>query len=250
LLNQILAGASLGEPSRLGCRAPGLKPGQANCYSHAVLILLCAAVALAAYLMGSIPSGFLVARSRGLDIRASGSGNIGATNVFRVLGKPAGVFVLLVDALKGALACWLLPGAAAHLAGPAVPVDTELLALMAGLAAILGHNYTCWLRFKGGKGIATTAGVLLVLMPKAFALAVMIWGIVFAVSRYVSLGSITAACCLPFVVWGTGGSRTMIGLSIALCALALWKHQPNIQRLLDGTEHRFGRPKAGGTPPP
>jgi len=201
------------------------------------------AVVGAGYLIGSIPTGYLVARARGIDIRQVGSGNIGATNVLRVLGKAAGSLVLLADAMKGALACWILPRASAHLAGPGGAPAIEWLGMAAGLAAILGHNYTCWLRFKGGKGIATSAGVLLVWMPSALGLTVLVWVVVFALSRYVSLASVLAAFSLPFIVWGTGCSPTLIGVSAVLGALAIYKHRGNLQRLRAGTEHRFGRPK-------
>src|SRR5208283_1492176 len=119
-----------------------------------------------AYLLGSIPTGFLVAKSRGIDIRTVGSGNIGATNVVRTLGKPAGAAVLLADALKGwlavAVAAKIIGGWFTHGSGLAA---TDGLSVCAGIAAILGHNYTCWLHFKGGKGIATSAGVILALVP-------------------------------------------------------------------------------------
>jgi len=121
---------------------------------------------VAAYLLGSIPTGFLVAKAKGIDIRTVGSGNIGATNVFRALGIPAGVAVLLVDALKGWVAVVLVSRAVYHWILPGSDVqEREWLAICAGLSAILGHNYTCWLHFKGGKGIATSAGVLLALVP-------------------------------------------------------------------------------------
>ncbi len=200
------------------------------------------AVALAGYLLGSLPTGYLVARSRGVDIRAVGSGNIGATNAFRVLGKAAGSLVLGVDALKGALACWGLPLAAARLgSGADLWTGLEELAVTAGVAAILGHNYPCWLRFKGGKGIATSAGVLLVLMPAALAVCLGLWLLVFALSRYVSLASLAAAAALPFAVWGTRGSRLLIGVACILSAMAIYKHRANVQRLLAGTEHRVSR---------
>ncbi len=208
-------------------------------YHHPVLYAGIGLAALAAYFVGSFPTGFLVARARGIDIRSVGSGNIGATNVFRILGKPAGILVLLVDLLKGALPPFLLPPLLRSLLGEALPV--EPLALTAGVSAILGHNYTCWLRFKGGKGIATTAGVFLALMPKAFGLIALLWGIAFAVTRYVSVASLLCAVGLPIVVWATGGSRLMIGVAAALGALAIYKHRTNVQRLLAGTEHRFGR---------
>lgn len=192
--------------------------------------------ALAAYLVGSIPTGYLWARARGVDIRSLGSGNIGATNVFRVLGKRAGIAVLLIDATKG-----YLPVKFLHF-GEAPP---EYLAMTAGFFAILGHNYTCWLRFKGGKGIATSAGVLLGLMPAALGLALAVWLLVFALSRYVSLASMLAAVALPIGTWGLGYSRGLTLLSAVLSALAIYKHRANIQRLMAGTEHRFTRKPKG-----
>jgi acyl phosphate:glycerol-3-phosphate acyltransferase len=200
--------------------------------------------AAVSYFLGSIPTGFLVGKARGIDIRTVGSGNIGATNVFRALGKTAGVFVLLADAAKGFLACWLIGpyfsqrfGAAS---GPGEPAR-EWYSIVAGVSAILGHNYTCWLGFKGGKGVATTGGVLLALFPKAAALGVAVWLIVLAVSRYVSLASISAALSLPLGVWVFGGSRTFIAVAGLLGVLGIYKHKSNIQRLLTGTEHQFGR---------
>ena len=138
-------------------------------------------IALAAYLLGSIPTGYLVARAKGVDIRTVGSGNIGATNVFRILGKPAGIFVLLVDALKGWVAVRI---AAFWLVDTLLPPDSlggsrEIGAIVAALFAVLGHNYTCWLRFKGGKGIATSAGVLTALVPWALLIILAVWIVVF-----------------------------------------------------------------------
>ena len=139
-----------------------------------------------AYLLGSIPTGFLVAKAKGIDIRSVGSGNIGATNAMRVLGKPAGIFVLLMDALKGFAACaWLAPLLynllAPHFSGLAplfrdTPAETQAhFIVLAGIFAVLGHNYTCWLKFKGGKGIATTAGVYLALAPWAVLVALVVF---------------------------------------------------------------------------
>lgn len=196
-----------------------------------------ALTAITAYFVGSIPTGYLLARARGIDIRKTGSGNIGATNVFRVLGKGAGTVVLLIDALKG-----FLP--VKFLVFGATPENQEYHAMVAGLFAILGHNYTCWLRFKGGKGIATSAGALLGLVPLALLITFGSWLLVFAVSRYVSLASIAAAIILPFAVWGTGQTRAMLGLTSVLSALAIYKHRSNIQRLLAGTEHRVGKKEA------
>jgi glycerol-3-phosphate acyltransferase PlsY len=193
--------------------------------------------ALAAYFTGSIPTGYLFAKARGVDIRKTGSGNIGATNVFRILGKGAGIAVLLIDAMKGFIPCKFYHFGAA-------PGTLETHALIAGLFAILGHNYTCWLRFKGGKGIATSAGVLLALTPKGFLIVLLVWIIVFFISKFVSLASILAAAALPFAVYFTGGARRIVMLSAVLGALAIYKHKTNIQRLLSGTENRFGKKKS------
>ncbi|HKI70239.1 MAG TPA: glycerol-3-phosphate 1-O-acyltransferase PlsY [Verrucomicrobiae bacterium] len=196
-------------------------------------------IALAAYLLGSIPTGFVAGKARGIDIRTVGSGNMGATNVFRTLGKQAGIIVLLVDALKGYAAVWVsgfllnmfdLPGA-----------DPENYRIAAGIFVVLGHNFTCWLKFKGGKGIATSAGVFLALAPVAVGIAVGVWIIVFALSRYVSVASIMAAVTLPTVVWLTKDNLTLRLVTIALGLLAIVKHKGNIGRLLKGTESRFGK---------
>jgi acyl phosphate:glycerol-3-phosphate acyltransferase len=192
--------------------------------------------AILAYFVGSIPTGYLFGRARGIDIRKTGSGNIGATNVFRTLGKTAGIAVLLVDAVKGFLpAKFLLIGA--------TPETREYHSMLAGLFAILGHNYTCWLRFKGGKGIATTAGVLVALVPLALLITLGVWLLVFAASRYVSVASIVAALVLPLAVWGVGQSGRILILCSILSALAIYKHRSNIERLRAGTEHRFGTKK-------
>ena len=197
-------------------------------------------VVLIAYLLGSIPTGFLVAKARGVDIRTVGSGNIGATNVFRFLGKPAGVFVLLADAAKG----WLAVIPMARLVGgwffpDAGPLSREWFGICAGIAAILGHNYTCWLYFKGGKGIATSAGVLVALVWGPLLIILGVWIVVFALTRYVSLASIAASFALPFAAWVVDGSLNIIIVTAVLGALAIYKHKANIQRLIKGTEHRM-----------
>jgi glycerol-3-phosphate acyltransferase PlsY len=217
-----------------------------------VVILVYVGVAVAAYLLGSIPTGFLVGKAFGIDVRAGGSGNIGATNVFRLLGKPAGIFVLTVDGLKGYLACGMVARLGLAWAGAASDLqDREQVSIVAGLAAILGHNYTCWLRFKGGKGIATSAGVLAALLPWSFLGVLGVWICVFAVSRYVSLASITAAVALPVVTWLLGQSGRMVVVAAAMGALAVYKHKANLGRLLSGTEHRFGSKRSpSSTQPP
>jgi glycerol-3-phosphate acyltransferase PlsY len=201
--------------------------------------------ALVAYLLGSIPTGYLVAKSRGIDIRKVGSGNIGATNVLRTLGKPAGVFVLVVDALKGFIACSLVGGLVFRLLLGSVPEGSiEFVKITGGLFAILGHNYTCFLNFKGGKGIATSAGVALALLPVALGIAFVVWLVLLAITRYVSVASIGAALVLPFAAWWPGGnSRTMIVVAAAIGGLAIYKHRTNMQRLMNGTENRLGKKK-------
>ena len=198
---------------------------------------------VAGYLVGSIPTGFLIAKAKGIDIRGLGSGNIGATNVFRILGKPAGIFVLVVDGLKGYAACaWMSDLILEYLAGP--NTTQEYLRIVAGVFAILGHNYTCWLNFKGGKGIATSAGVLAALVPWTFVIGLLIWVVIFALTRYVSLASMAASFSLPFATWLRGYSLTLIAVTAAMGALAIYKHKANIQRLLHGTENRVRlRPK-------
>jgi acyl phosphate:glycerol-3-phosphate acyltransferase len=177
-------------------------------------------------------------KAKGVDIRKIGSGNIGATNVFRALGTPAGIFVLVIDGLKGYAACaWLCDGLEKPLG--VTEGNLEYLRIVAGLGALMGHNYTCWLKFKGGKGIATSAGVLVALVPWALLIIAGVWLVLFLTTRYVSLGSIAASVSLPFAIWITHGSRTMIIVGTAMAALAVYKHRGNIQRLLQGNESRL-----------
>jgi glycerol-3-phosphate acyltransferase PlsY len=200
---------------------------------------------LEGYLLGSIPTGYLVGRRCGIDIRDHGSGNIGATNVARVLGKKPGLLVFVCDASKGLLAVrlayllvqtYLDPGALAQTQAP-------VAAALAGVACILGHNFPVWLGFRGGKGIATTTGVLLGLMPAAVAISAVVWGVVFFALRYVSLASLLAAATLPLTVgllWRGGHANAVLfWFSVAATALAFWRHRSNIGRLLAGTEPRF-----------
>jgi glycerol-3-phosphate acyltransferase PlsY len=212
-------------------------------------------VAVAAYLLGSIPFGFLVAKAKGIDIRSVGSGNIGATNAMRVLGKPVGIFVLLMDALKGIAACFA--GALIyvwfdyHYPGLR-PVNIsattngqmmwDRFTIIAGIFAVLGHNYTCWLKFKGGKGIATTAGVYLALAPWAVLVALIVFILAVLITKYVSVGSIFAAIALPLTVWIMSPQSLFLCIvTTALGALAIYKHKSNIQRLMGGTENRLGK---------
>ena len=210
-------------------------------------------VALGAYLLGSMPFGYLAARARGIDIRKQGSGNIGATNAMRVLGKPIGIFVLLLDVLKGFAACaflppllfnWLAPqfsGLFVRFQNEPPELQTRLF-VVAGICAVLGHNYTCWLKFKGGKGIATTAGVYLALAPWPLLIASVVFLLAVASTRYVSVGSIAGAAALPAAVWLMTPRNVLLGVvTTALGALAIYKHKSNLQRLRAGTENRLGR---------
>jgi len=213
--------------------------------------------ALGAYLLGSIPFGFLMAKAKGIDIRSVGSGNIGATNAMRVLGKPAGISVLLLDAFKGYAACAFLPPLiynwlAPHYSGLFIPFHNEQLNIqlrfyvLAGICAVLGHNYTCWLKFKGGKGIATTAGVYLALAPWAVLIALVVFILAVLLTKYVSVGSIAAAIALPATVWVMTPHNLLLGIvTTALGVLAVYKHKSNLQRLMAGTENRLGK-KSGG----
>ena len=200
--------------------------------------------ALAAYLLGSIPFGYLVARAKGIDIRSVGSGNIGATNAMRVLGKPAGIFVLLMDALKGFAAVVWLPLLTCALLNIPEQSVTMSLPIVAGIGAVLGHNYTCWLKFKGGKGIATTAGVFLALAPWALLIALIVFLAALLLTRYVSVGSMAAAVALPAAVWILTPQNVLLGIvATALGVLAIYKHKGNLQRLRAGTENRLGQKK-------
>jgi glycerol-3-phosphate acyltransferase PlsY len=213
-----------------------------------VEILSYALVAVGAYLMGSIPTGYLVARAKGIDIRTVGSGNIGATNAFRVLGRRAGAFVLAADAFKGWLAVFLgalLGPQLANIPAARIELATDWFHIVAGVGAILGHSFTCWLKFKGGKGVATSAGVLLAILPAALGVSLGTWLLVFLLSRYVSLASILAAVALPLAAWWRYESAPFRGLAILIGALVVVRHRGNIQRLLAGTENRVSF-KGGG----
>lgn len=202
---------------------------------------------IVAYLLGSLPTGYLAGKAKGVDVRKVGSGNIGATNVFRTLGKGPGIAVLLIDALKGAIACLVVP---AILIKFFPDESKQTLSLLCGICAILGHNYTCWLKFKGGKGVATTGGVVFAWAPLAGVTALVVWIIFVLATKYVSLASIAAAITLPIAAWAwhnndtaSVGYPTIVYTLAALGALAIYKHKGNIQRLMNGTENRIGKKK-------
>lgn len=201
--------------------------------------------ALLAYVVGATPFGFLAGKLHGLDIRDHGSGNIGATNVLRTLGKPVGITVLVLDILKG-----LVPVLVARLIS-----DSSPLHIATAVAAILGHNYTFWLRFKGGKGIATTGGAMAPVMPLAFGVAVVFWLLLLKTTRYVSVASVGAALSIPttLLVASLVTGRWdpyVLGFGVFVCLLAVWKHRSNIARLRRGEENRFGsrNPSTKDTP--
>jgi acyl phosphate:glycerol-3-phosphate acyltransferase len=193
---------------------------------------------LIGFLLGSVPTGFLIGRARGIDLRTQGSKNIGATNAFRVLGPRWGGLVFALDVAKGLVAAlvprWLAGGATA---------DAVLMAqLAAGVASILGHVFTPWLRFKGGRGVATSLGVFLGIIPVPTALAFLLWVILLLVSKRVSVGSIGAALAYPFLVYALAkdmprGVVTAVTAAVAL--LVILRHTSNIRRLLSGTEPPF-----------
>lgn len=207
------------------------------------------AVAFIGYLLGALPFGYVVARAHGVDIFKEGSGNPGATNVKRVLGekfgakgKRAGNFVFVLDALKGAVAAgWPMFTA---LATP----DARLLGLIGVIAAVLGHSFSVFTKFKGGKGVATAAGGLIVLMPIACSVGAVVWVLTFLFTRYVSLGSVLAAVVVPAVSWyrWSQGDHPL-AFSVVASALGLFvivRHRANIKRLLAGTEPRFAKKPA------
>jgi len=202
---------------------------------------------LAGYLLGSVPFGLLIARLKGIDIREHGSKNIGATNVWRVCGRKFGLPVFILDALKGVGAVLIARWLAVHFAGGA-----EWAPIVAALACIIGHNFPVWLQFKGGKGVATSLGVLLAVLPCEGLAAFVVWLITFFASKYVSLASLAAAVALPICAvatqllgWGHGWPSVGFGGLVSL--LVIIRHKANIQRLLAGTENRFGKKAAPST---
>lgn len=183
------------------------------------------------YLLGTIPTGYLVARWRGVDIQQVGSGNIGATNVLRALGVLPAAMVMVLDPVKGALAALL----------PTVLGASGWTVALSGLAAVVGNSFNVWLRLRGGKGIATSIGVFLVVDPLTAALCVLIGVFTILVSRYVSLGSLVGMFALPlFVIAGGNFPTSHLFLAVALAALTIFRHRDNVARLMAGTERRLG----------
>jgi glycerol-3-phosphate acyltransferase PlsY len=188
---------------------------------------------LAAYLMGSLPTSYLVGRLHGIDLREHGSGNLGGTNAYRVLGAAAGVPVVLVDVGKGFVPAFLFP------AWDGVAIGD--LALLYGLAAIAGHVWSIFMRFRGGKGVATGAGVLLALAPTSALIGLLVWIGVVSITRYVSVASISAATLVPLTAWVTDETSSTVLFCAATAIFVWWTHRDNLRRLARGRENRFGR---------
>ncbi|QBG47471.1 glycerol-3-phosphate 1-O-acyltransferase [Verrucomicrobia bacterium S94] len=193
-----------------------------------------AILTITAYFFGAIPFGLLVAKSQGVDIREKGSGNIGATNVFRVVGRGWGTFTFLLDALKGFIPSFVFP-----MIGY---LDADYGVLF-GTVAILGHSFPVYLKFKGGKGVATSAGMLLGVAPASVGIGFLVWLISLLLSRIVSLASILAALAVGISVWFFKDSRIICVTLSTLAVLVIWLHRANIKRLINGTENRFGKKK-------
>jgi len=190
-----------------------------------------------AYLLGAIPTGYLLARFKGIDIRKVGSGNIGATNVYRCVGKSWGILTFVFDFLKGYLSAALLPLLVQCWVNESYGVSFSVLF---GCLAVAGHNWPVYLRFRGGKGMATGAGALLGFAPLVMLIGVVSWVIFFLVTRYVSLSSMLAAMVIAVSAWPLYAGHRLIPVTLTImCVVIIWRHKSNIQRLLSGTEHRF-----------
>jgi len=195
---------------------------------------------LAAYLTGAIPFGLLISKAKGMDIRQHGSGNIGATNVLRVLGKPLGITTFFLDAFKGFAPAFFFPSLATQL--NFAPANPGLLSVLCGAAAIVGHNFPVFLGFKGGKGVATSAGVLIGIAPMAALVGLGAWGLLFFAFRYVSLASILAALIVGISGWFLYKGNTLLCSVLSVfAAMIILRHRTNMMRLLNGTESRFSK---------
>ncbi|MCX7634039.1 MAG: glycerol-3-phosphate 1-O-acyltransferase PlsY [Turneriella sp.] len=204
---------------------------------------LAVAIAFAAYLVGSFPTAYLVVRwLKGIDIRTVGSGNVGATNAMRVLGKRWGIAILMVDALKGFVPVLLVLN---HFPGS----ESQRYAMLAGICTMLGHAFPVWLRFRGGKSVATGLGVMLALVPLAVLAVLPVFVLVVVLSRYVSLGSIVAALLLPaafFLKHRLPENIELFAFVCLACIFVVYKHRTNIKRILTGEESRLGQTAIAG----
>jgi acyl phosphate:glycerol-3-phosphate acyltransferase len=212
------------------------------------MIIVMGATALLTYLIGSIPAGFLAGKLRGVDLREAGSGNIGATNALRVLGKKWGYAVFFFDFLKGFFAV-----RAGMEVGVLWPEFEIYFGLLAAVCVVLGHNFPVWLGFRGGKGIATSGGLMLGLFPPwVFLAGLVAWVVAFFTTRYVSVASLASAFSFPIssgVLWAWGRCHpALVVAGTILCVLAVVRHIPNIRRLMAGTEKKFESKKKDSQP--
>src|SRR5215470_90089 len=207
-------------------------------------MLTLASVVIGSYLLGSIPFGYLAGRIAGVDIRNCGSGNVGATNVLRTLGKIYGYLVFAADFLKGCAAVKFSMLIATYV--QSTWISSETFGIAAAISSVLGHSFPIWLHFRGGKGVATSAGALLGLAPVAALIGVAIWILTFSLTRYVSVASIAAAASLPLIIlistWRSQNTgKLLFYSSVCLAAVVIWRHRSNLSRLIHGTEPRFTR---------
>ncbi len=186
--------------------------------------------ALGGYLMGSVPYGLVLTKAAGIDLRSIGSGNIGATNVLRSGRRDLALATLLLDIFKAGLAVWLFM----------TLFSDRNIGLTAGAAAFIGHCYPIWLKFKGGKGVATYAGLLAFVTWKGFLIGFALWAIIFALTRISSLSALLVAVIVPIAAWWLGETGFAVGMLIGLSLLIFWTHRSNIDRLMRGEEPRFG----------
>ena len=192
-------------------------------------------IMIGGYLIGSISPSYLLGKwLRGIDLRHCGSGNVGATNAFRVLGPAPGIIALILDAAKGVLAVLLATAIWRQ------TYQLEVVRIFGGLAAICGHNWTIFLKFKGGKGVATSAGVIGALVPLVVIILILTFVAIVFLTRYISLASMTVAILLPILVWLREGKGIITYVSILVAIFILVRHIPNLRRLLAGQEHKFG----------
>ena len=201
------------------------------------MLVKIAVVAISSYLIGAVPASFIMGRLvRGIDLREHGSGNLGAANTFRVLGPKAAIPVLLFDIGKGFVAVWFLSK---------IGEGNIWFAVLAAVTVVLGHNYSIFLRFSGGKGVGTTAGAFLALSPLALTICTGVWVVMLLVTRIVSLASMIASVSLPLSIilsdrlFGSDTHRLVLFLSVLVALLVIYKHRPNIRRLMEGSEKRI-----------
>ncbi len=195
---------------------------------------------IASFIIGSIPTSLVVSKLKGIDIRKEGSGNVGATNVLRSVGKLAAIFTLIVDIAKGVIPVTLL---AAYFFDAEAPVSADVLKALFGLSAISGHVWSVFLKFRGGKGVATSCGVLAILLPKPFLAGAVVFVTSVVLTKYVSVGSLLMMMTIPVIAALCGTDIVRIILSVTICIIVSYRHKDNIRRLLSGKESKIGGPK-------